>query len=596
MGSKVLFIAIATEIGVVTAAASGCATGSSPHGFGSSPATTTATPLGAYAASTSMQQKYGIAEWRSFVGRKQIVVTGYRADGTAARGVQLAWFPKTSGSVGHTRLMMLDGSGAVLRRMVGGGESGHLSGAQIELLQTMRYDLSKGPMPASSPLHGTSFGAGGGSLHPLDWPSSFPVSGNTPGTGPQCLAAWNNPSIPIDASGCGFGAATFETVMGGVVALGTCTQWYGEVKDAQAKCDAENQASCNNTDGTCNFGQDDAGAGAGQTPMPQSQCDQDCICANYGTSNGMPCSRTCVDNGACDSGQECHWGSCGPAAAKNDNPTDQNVQQQNGTTPSCGNGDVTTDPSTGQAGCSNGGTAGGGSGGSSGGGGSSGSSSGTDTTGGDPTGGSGGGSGAGSSGGSGGGQCASDGAGCAQDADCCAGSCNSGTCGVTDSSSSGGSGSSSGGGCAADGSACAQDSDCCGGTCDTSTGTCGSGSGSSSSSSGGSGSSSGGGCGADGSACAQDADCCGGTCDTSTGTCGTPSGSSGGSSSSGSSSGGGSCAPDGSACAQNSDCCGGTCSSGTCGAAPTCGSPGNPCAQDTDCCSGSCDTASGTCN
>ena len=587
MSSRVLFAAVAAGLPIVVAMTSGCASGSKPTGFGGgsggqAPHTTAAKALGTYAASASVTKQYGITEWRTFFGNSQMVVTGYRSDGTAARGVQYAWFAPAQGSVGHTRLTMLDGSGAVLRRMVGGGESGHLSSEQIAFMQTMRSDVAMGRQPQVR------------KLHPLDEPA--PSYGNSPGQGPQCFEASTDPATVLDGSGCILGAATFETVVGGLMAMGTCAQWYLDNEKTNMTCANENSTYCNNDNPpTCNYGQDPSTQNP--PPAPQAQCDQACICANYGVYNGMPCSQTCVDNNSCGSGQECHWGSCGPAAAPADSPTNQNVTQQTPGTSSCTSGDVTTDPSTGQVGCS---TASGGassSGGSSGGASGSGSSSGTDTTGGDPTGGSSG--GGPSSGSSGGGQCADDGASCSQDSDCCLGSCGSGTCGVSgDGSSSGGSGggsgSSSGGSCAADGNACAQDSDCCAGTCDTSSGTCGAASGSSSGGSG-SGSSSGGSCAPDGSACAQDADCCTGTCDTSTGTCGAASGSSSGGSGSSS---GGSCAADGNACSQASDCCSGACTSGTCGTGggTTCGNPGDACAQGSDCCSGSCDTSAGTCN
>jgi len=547
MSSRVLFAAVAAGLPLVVAMTTGCASGSKPTGWGGSggqgPHTTAAKALGTYAASASVTKQYGITEWRTFFGNNQMVVTGYRSDGTAARGVQFAWFAPAQGSVGHTRLTVLDGSGAVLRRMVGGGESGHLSSEQTAFIQTMRSDVAMGRQPQVR------------KLHPLDEPA--PSYGNSPGQGPQCFEASTDPTTVLDGSGCILGAATFETVVGGLMAMGTCAQWYLDNEKANMTCANENSTYCNNDNPpTCNYGQDPSTQNP--PPAPQAQCDQACICANYGVYNGMPCSQTCTDNSSCGSGQECHWGSCGPVAAPADSPTNQNVTQQTTGTSSCSSGDVTTDPSTGQVGCS---TASGGassSGGSSGGASGSGSSSGTDTTGSDPTGGSsGGGSSSGASGSSGGGQCADDGASCSQDSDCCLGSCGSGTCGVSaDGSSSGGSGGGSG------------------------------------SSSGGSssGSSSGGSCAPDGNACAQDSDCCTGTCDTSTGTCGASSGS-------GSSS-GGSCAADGNACSQASDCCSGACTSGTCGTGggTTCSNPGDACAQDSDCCSGSCDTSAGTCN
>jgi hypothetical protein len=523
---------------IVVAAAAGCASGGPRSGWRADaiPASTP-TALNTYPASTTMTQKYGITEWRFFVGKSQMVITGYAADGSPARGVQVAWFQSVPGSVGHTRLMMLDGSGATLRRMVGGGKTGQLTADQAELFQTMRYDLQRAPR-ASGSIQGAS--AGGGGLHVLDdpgGPSGIPA-GNTPGTGPQCMNAWTDPSIAVDGAGCAYGAATFETVVGGVIAILSCTQWFTEVEAAKSTCSTEDASSCNtDTPPTCTFGQPSTPT-TPTTPAPA--CDTACLCANYPkTAQGCGTVGPCTYDSDCGTGETCQSKICQATPAQNDNPTDQNLANANTSAPSCASGDVSADPSTGQVACSNGSASGGGSSGGSSGGTSSGSSSSgggsTDTTGTDPTGtdpGTGGSSSGGSSGSSSGGGCANDGESCAQDSDCCGGSCSSGTCGAATAPDSGGA-------CASDGASCSQDSDCCGGSC--SSGTCG-------------------------ASTAPDS--------------------------------GGACASDGSSCSQDSDCCGGTCSSGTCGAAaaPTCGNPGDGCAADSDCCSGSCDQASGTCN
>jgi hypothetical protein len=311
MSSRVIFAAVAAELSICVVAMTGCASGDSGKGFGGAPSHSThptATPAGTYAASASVTKQYGITEWRSYFGPNEIVLTGYRSDGTAARGAQFAWFAPSQGSVGHTRLTMLDGSGAVLRRMVGGGEAGHLSNEQIALIQTMRSDVAMGRKPAVHKLAEPSSGRHL-SLHLQDG-SGGSIYGNGPGQGPQCFEASTDPSTVIDASGCIVGAFTFETVVGGLMAMGSCAQWAVDNAKTSTTCNAENSQYCNNdTPPTCNYGQDSS---TNPPPAPQAQCDQACICANYGVYNGMPCSTTCVDNSACSSGQECHWGSCGP--------------------------------------------------------------------------------------------------------------------------------------------------------------------------------------------------------------------------------------------------------------------------------------------
>jgi len=497
MGSRVFVSSLAVELCVVLAAASGCSSGSPLTGFGPAPY---AKPVGANAASASVTTEYGITEWRTYVGRRQTVVTGYRADGTAARGMEFAWFASTPQSVGHTRITMLDGTGAVLRRMVGGAQTGHLSNAQFQLIQTVRADLTAAA-PAPSAIHGASVGGGGPRL--LDNSSGVHLldDSNSP-------CATKVPPMVVDGAGCGMAVGKVVVSKGkaGVPdMLGNCGQFGVDVYD---------YATCEDPPAT---------DPQPPQPMPQQQCDSACMCANYGQYDGMPCNTPCTSDAGCSGGQVCSFGGCGLAPQKNDTPTDKALATQNPTAASCDGGDVTANPSNGQVACSSGNDSGGSSGGGSG-------SSGGDPGATDPT--TGGGSGGGSGGSSSGGACAGDGAGCAQDADCCVGACNSGTCGASASdpggsssggssgSSSGGSGSgsSSGGGCASDGSGCAQNSDCCSGTCDTTTSTCGTAS--SSSSGGGSGSGSGGGgCGNPGDGCAQDSDCCSGSCDTSSGTC-----------------------------------------------------------------------------
>ena len=73
-------------------------------------------------------QKYGITEWDLFLGKQQIVVTGYRADGSAARGVQIAWFRETPTVAAHVRLQVFDER--VVER-VGDGDS-NAPGADVQ--------------------------------------------------------------------------------------------------------------------------------------------------------------------------------------------------------------------------------------------------------------------------------------------------------------------------------------------------------------------------------------------------------------------------------------------------------------------------------
>src|SRR6516165_3416573 len=102
MGFRAILAAFAAELSIFVTATTGGALSTTIDGFGAPPAAT-ATPLGSYLASATMTQKYGIAESRTHFGKNQMVVTGYRAAGPAARGVQFARFASTAGSTGHTR-------------------------------------------------------------------------------------------------------------------------------------------------------------------------------------------------------------------------------------------------------------------------------------------------------------------------------------------------------------------------------------------------------------------------------------------------------------------------------------------------------------
>jgi hypothetical protein len=260
-----------------------------------------ATPLGTYPASAIMTKEYGITKWHSFMGRSQLVITGYRADGHAARGVQVAWFPSVPGAKGHTRLLMLDGTGATLRRMVGGGKTGKLSAAQVELLNTMRYDIMVAP--GSGAVMGAVAGGGPIQLRDVAWGRSMlhPLDG-TPGTGPQCQEAWTDPSIDLATVSCGMGAALWWTGAGGVEAAIACTAMALEIAKAKTICNAEDAASCNTaTPPACNFG--GSPPSMNPPPMPQPKCDTACICANFPTSPG--CN---MNIGPCGYDSDCSGG------------------------------------------------------------------------------------------------------------------------------------------------------------------------------------------------------------------------------------------------------------------------------------------------
>ena len=66
-------------------------------------------------ASSFTTQRYGIASWKVFMGRSQIVYEAYDKNGAAVEGCQFAWFKATATSPAHLRIMMLDGTGAAMR-------------------------------------------------------------------------------------------------------------------------------------------------------------------------------------------------------------------------------------------------------------------------------------------------------------------------------------------------------------------------------------------------------------------------------------------------------------------------------------------------
>lgn len=493
----------------VVAATGACASHRGDFGV-----TSKASPLGVFPASSSMTQKYGIVEWRLFFGKKQTVVTGYASDGSAVRGVQLAWYPAANGMAAHTKLSMLDGSGTSIRRMVGGGITGHFSDEQKLVFDTMRYDLARAK-PAAAGVKGSSYAGG---LQAQDFGAHTLDTTGAPNGGPDCQAEQMKEAQTTDSFDCASGVAGLiempETLGASAAAagsaLGSCASWYYNSEHVQSVCDAENTTGCD-SDGNCTFPDPQSDGSA----TPQQQCDTQCLCANYpDTAQGCGQVGPCSADSDCSNGETCQGSTCQAPAA--DALTDQNTSTNNSGASSCGSGDVSTDGSNGDVGCSS--TSGNG-----------GSSNPTNPGSGDNP----------DDGNSGTGDyCANDGDSCGADSDCCNGSCTAGVCGgscmndgdscIADSdccggSCSGGSCGSGGNNCANDGDSCSQDSDCCNGSC--SSGTCGNGM-----------------CANDGDSCSQDSDCCNGTC--TNGTCG---------------SGGNSCGNPGDSCGSDSDCCSYSC-------------------------------------
>jgi hypothetical protein len=377
-------------LGVVAAAAVtggtvGCGSRAKTAPFSASPAKGAALPLGIYPASPRMEQLYGIVEWRSFIGRAQVVITGYRADGSPARGMQIAWFRSATGAPGHVRMMMLDGSGSTLRRDVNGKKTGSISALQLQLVHSIEYDLQRAMLPATSDgVKGAAFGgagvhvlavdpaglprtagtgtlplasAGGPHLRPLtsvlgppEHPPVRMLDGTSPGSGPQCTEAWDDPSIPVDGASCIFGAATFEDGLGALEAIASCAQLNVDIQQAKQTCSNEDAANCN-SDGTCNYGGQPEAAAA---PEPQSQCDSECLCANY-PDTAQGCSTNygpCVGDYQCSGGYTCQGtpGGGSNTCQAPDGGVSDDGGTGNGDDAGAGSGDDAGDPGSGDDG------------------------------------------------------------------------------------------------------------------------------------------------------------------------------------------------------------------------------------------------------
>ncbi len=281
----------AVALCVLTAGAVGCSSGASQP-LAQTPTQT----LGARSASAFVTKKYGITEWRASQGSNWIVVTGYRADGRAARGVAMAWFPSTATAPGHARVKMLDGSGAVFRRTVNGGQSGHLSDSQFAFVQAMRGDLllsgaSSGGESGSSSRSTLVQASGSDRMGP-----AASVEGGL-GVASQPLGD-STPSLPGEGPRCREAQEMTWTKFGHrlkcVLFLG-CGERMQDSADAVAACYNEDREACKDYPQLpCDFKPIDPKTSDAETP----ECDdneKECVCAEVGTYYGEPCGKACGD-------------------------------------------------------------------------------------------------------------------------------------------------------------------------------------------------------------------------------------------------------------------------------------------------------------
>jgi hypothetical protein len=120
---------------------------------GGSPKTSepgSAVALAEYPASKAMTEAFGIVTWKAYVGLHQVLVTGFDADGDAARGIQVAFFPAVTDVPAHVRILMLDGTGAAVRAVPGGASTGDLSSSQIEVARSTISDWESAASAAAA--------------------------------------------------------------------------------------------------------------------------------------------------------------------------------------------------------------------------------------------------------------------------------------------------------------------------------------------------------------------------------------------------------------------------------------------------------------
>jgi hypothetical protein len=112
-------------------------------------------------ASSFTTQRFGVASWKVFMGRSQIVYEAYDQTGAPVQGAQFAWFKATPTVPAHLRIMMLDGTGAALRLSSGPTMTGSLSANQSQFLLHAGYDFQQlvasqgtlAPASAGQPPH-----------------------------------------------------------------------------------------------------------------------------------------------------------------------------------------------------------------------------------------------------------------------------------------------------------------------------------------------------------------------------------------------------------------------------------------------------------
>jgi hypothetical protein len=292
----------------VLAEVSGCATKPST-GFGV--AAGPAVAIGSFPANATMTRDYGIVEWRLFVGAKQYVITGFRPDGSPARGVQVAWFAQAGTTLGHLRLTMLDGTLAAVRRYVGGATTGALTENQVAVVLSQIADIRN-----ATTVHAK------GALRTVDvarvGSSDLRVQ-DAPDTGPECTSAQGDAAT--NAVGCAGGSIIDSPKVAGPIGFGigvvnlvnSCLSWAQSAYQASGTCSQENAIACqtNQTDPdnpvtNCNFD--------GGDPFPYTYdggLSQSELCANYPSSPG--CN---MNVGPCTSDTECSGGeTCQPSTA-----------------------------------------------------------------------------------------------------------------------------------------------------------------------------------------------------------------------------------------------------------------------------------------
>ncbi len=190
----------------------GCATKTHDPGFGVQ--TATAKPiLDEVPASALTSQAYGIASWKVFMGRSQLVYEAYDRTGAAVQGCQFAWFKASTSTPAHLRIMMLDGSGAAMRVSAGPTLTGSFSASQTQFLLHAGYDFqellaSQGTLaPASVP------GAATGAVR-LDWTWVGVGSYVAAGAGTVILGGVALATLPVTAGALVVGGVVAGTALG----------------------------------------------------------------------------------------------------------------------------------------------------------------------------------------------------------------------------------------------------------------------------------------------------------------------------------------------------------------------------------------------